>query len=65
MPQLRQIIRIDKEKLEERLLSAIENFQVMESMQLFDVDIRDCTTDYSKALLICDGNIFSVTFIYD
>lgn len=51
-------IKVNSEKLYQKLEKAIEYFKDAESKQLNDVDMEKCSNDYIKALLIFDETLF-------
>jgi hypothetical protein len=56
-------IKLNSEKLYQKLEKAIENFKDEESKQLNDVDIGKCSDDYITALLIFDQTLFTTKVI--
>ena len=60
MKSCKLILRIDSEKLNKLLESAIDNFKDMEVNQLHDVDLEKCVSDYINAVLIFNQGIFKL-----
>ena len=60
MKSCKLILRIDSEKLNKLLESAIDNFKDMEANCLHDVDLEKCVGDYISAVLIFNHGIFKL-----
>ena len=53
-------MRIDSDKLNKLLESAIDNFKDMEANHLHNVDLEKCVSDYISAVLIFNQGIFKL-----
>ena len=60
MKSCKLILRIDSEKLNKLLESAIDNFKDMEANHLHDVDLEKCVSDYISAVLIFNQSVFKL-----
>ena len=56
-------IKVNSEKLYQKLEKVIENFKDAESRQLNNVDLVKCCDDYITALLIFDQTLFTTKVI--
>lgn len=56
-------IKVNSEKLYQKIEKAIEYFKDAESRQLNNVDLGKCSDDYIKALLIFDQTLFATKVI--
>ena len=64
MKKVRAVLRVNSQKLYERLELAIENFKTMESNHCGNVDLEKCSEDYIKALLIFNQTLFDTEIVY-
>ena len=51
-------VKIDGKHINQKMLSAIDYFKLLESRQCNDVDIESCISDYIDALLTTDDRCF-------
>lgn len=56
-------IKVNSEKLYQKLEKAIEYFKDAEAKQLNNIDMKKCSDDYIKALLIFDQTLFTTKVI--
>lgn len=64
MKKLRCVLRVNSQKLYERIEMAIENFKDMEAQFYGNVDLEQCSQDYIKAVLIFNQTLFNTEMIY-
>ena len=64
MKKLRCVLRVNSQKLYERIEMAIENFKDMEAQYDGNVDLEQCSQDYIKAVLIFNQTLFDTEMIY-
>ena len=64
MKKLRCVLRVNSQKLYERIEMAIENFKDMEAQYDGNVDLEKCSQDYIKAILIFNQTLFDTEMIY-
>ena len=64
MKKLRCVLRVNSQKLYERIEMAIENFKDMEAQFDGNVDLEQCSQDYIKAILIFNQTLFNTEMIY-
>lgn len=64
MKKLRCVLRVNSQKLYERIEMAIENFKDMEAQFDGNVDLEQCSQDYIKAVLIFNQTLFDTEMIY-
>lgn len=64
MKKLRCVLRVNSQKLYERIEMAIENFKDMEAQYDGNVDLEQCSQDYIKAVLIFNQTLFNTEMIY-
>lgn len=64
MKKLRCVLRVNSQKLYERIEMAIENFKDMEAQFDGNVDLEQCSQDYIKAVLIFNQTLFNTEMIY-
>lgn len=64
MKKLRCVLRVNSQKLYERIEIAIENFKYMEAQYDGNVDLEKCSQDYIKAVLIFNQTLFNTEIVY-
>ena len=64
MKKLRCVLRVNSQKLYERIEMAIENFKDMEAQFDGNVDLEQCSQDYIKAVLIFNQTLFNTEIVY-
>ena len=64
MKKLRCVLRVNSQKLYERIEMAIENFKDMEAQFDGNVDLEQCSQDYIKAVLIFNQTLFDTEMVY-
>ena len=64
MKKLRCVLRVNSQKLYERIEMAIENFKDMEAQFDGNVDLEQCSQDYIKAVLIFNQTLFNTEMVY-
>lgn len=64
MKKLRCVLRVNSQKLYERIEMAIENFKDMEAQYDGNVDLEQCSQDYIKAVLIFNQTLFNTEIVY-
>lgn len=64
MKKLRCVLRVNSQKLYERIEIAIENFKDMEAQFDGNVDLEQCSQDYIKAVLIFNQTLFDTEMVY-
>lgn len=64
MKKLRCVLRVNSQKLYERIEMAIENFKDMEAQYDGNVDLEQCSKDYINAVLIFNQTLFNAEMIY-
>ena len=64
MKKLRCVLRVNSQKLYERIEMAIENFKDMEAQYDGNVDLEQCSQDYIKAVLIFNQTLFDTEIVY-
>ena len=57
-------LRVNSQKLYERIEMAIENFKDMEAQYDGNVDLEQCSQDYIKAVLIFNQTLFNTEIVY-
>lgn len=64
MKKLRCVLRVNSQKLYERIEMAIDNFKDMEAQFDGNVDLEQCSQDYIKAVLIFNQTLFNTEMVY-
>lgn len=55
------ILKTNTTLLNSKIESALENFKLMESQVLFNIDIEKCIKDYLDVIFIYDGRLLVAT----
>ena len=64
MKKLRCVLRVNSQKLYERIEMAIENFKDMEAQYDGNFDLEQCSQDYINAVLIFNQTLFDTEMVY-